>query len=337
MVNGMCFRILILYGIIAIFAIIGREYITRSVVWFNNEETCKSGSDVVFDKNYSYNPFRSPCDWNKENLTSSDLQLRYNCTSITNCFSFEVDNESKNWLDLMLSNRRSTFSTGISNFISKLPSSNQYISKAILGSPKVFLLSQAQWETFISSSMTKLRGSFSFPLSRSLDMGASIGDITKQYEKLFQETWLTDISKITQLRQNLNGFSNTFVSLSINIDLLREKSIPDQFDVLFLLNVLDQLHNPVKYLNDIIDILRLQNNPPLLIVSVPLPWNSNKTKFNVNGNDWNESVHHFQVFFNSLGLQIIQISRAPYLCQGTYLIPLFSLDAAIFALSLNSF
>lgn len=132
------------------------------------------------------------------------------------------------------------------------------------------------------------------------------------------------------------GYKNSFVSTSITKNELLSNSAPIEYDVIFLLNVIDQLDNSIEYLKNLVSLLKSQEKSSMLIVSVPLPWTkTRKQKGVIPGDTFDESIKNLNIFFDALGLKTLLMTRAPYLCQGTYQVPLFSLDTAIFSLELK--
>ena len=334
----LCLRILLFYVVIIVAAIAGREYVVRSIKKKKNQSDCQYDLfKGVSQISSAYNPFLSRCEWNRASeLTSSDVHLKYN-SSLTfdgRFVSLHKDTETDQWINLMLRSQRTVFMTWLSNTISKISGSNQYVSKALLGSPQVYLMSKDQWKFFLSSVLQQR--STKLPFNRILDIGASNGDVSARLQALSYEIWLTDVSSLISWCHWYNGFTNSFVATSIDQSTLLQAGAPTEYEAIFFLNVLDQLSDPVTYLQTLVGYLQSQNEPLTLIISVPLPWTKKKrSKFSLPGETWEEATANLHHVFDTVGLQTLGITRAPYLCQGTYQVPLFSLDTAIFALGLK--
>ena len=324
-------RVVLVYGLLVLVAVLGFEGIRRWEGYRVNELMCMQGdtSSPSHGVASAYNPFPSRCEWNQALLSPSQVTLKYHC-DLDSCDTLNMDQQTANWIGSALQQRRSALATELSHLISRLPSSNQYVSKALFDSPQLHMLSSNQWRSFLTYETASLFG----PNWTALDVGGGNGDVTKHFSSMYGELWMADVSPLISARQRLNGFRNTIVSYTVTEDLLAGYSVPD-IDIVFLLNVIDQLEDPAAYLRQLVRSFSMQRKPPLLVLSVPLPWNAwqSRHRFPVNGTTWEASITSLQSLLLQVGLRTLKLTRAPYLCQGTYQVPLFVLDSALFILS----
>lgn len=69
----------------------------------------------------------------------------------------------------------------------------------------------------------------------------------------------------------------------------------------------------------------------LLVVSLPLPYHAYVgVGLPIKGDTWVDAADSAVRLLHTYGLQVVRMTRAPYVCTGTYLYPLFALDAAVF-------
>ncbi|KAF4673913.1 Methyltransferase-like protein 9 [Perkinsus chesapeaki] len=147
--------------------------------------------------------------------------------------------------------------------LSICPCIYHYDVQALLHRPRLFMLSQAQWDTILARSGILTAGSA--PL-QCLDIGAGCGDLTSQFMHLFQGgVTATEVSKIMCRRLSKLG-----IRAVRTMDPTLAKVSPNlrKFEAVFCLNVLDRCQSPDALIKRIAELVKPGGT---VVVSIPLP------------------------------------------------------------------
>jgi SAM-dependent methyltransferase len=176
------------------------------------------------------------------------------------------------------------------------------------------------------------------PLASLLDVGAGDGGVTAQLAPLFRRVVATEISPIMQWRLRQRGF---VVPEGISIGPDNAELAGEQFDVVALLNILDRCATPVTLLRQ--TRARLKPDVGRALIALVLPVSqyvevSTHTDHRaieplsrVKGRTWEEQASSFaEHYLLPAGLDVVSLSRVPYLCEGDLRREYYYLDDAIF-------
>ena len=147
-----------------------------------------------------------------------------------------------------------------------------------------------------------------------LDIGAGDGSVTKRMSSLFEEIYVTELSKTMQWRLARSGYT-----------VLDPDDWGDRkFDVITCLNVLDRCEKPISLLKQIASHLKAQTGR--LIVSLVLPfkpyfeYNEHplpQEYLSVQGCTPEEQINRLiKNLFEPLGFHVTKFSRLPYISEG---------------------
>ena len=161
-----------------------------------------------------------------------------------------------------------------------------------------------------------------------LDIGAGDGSVCKHFLPLCNNITATEAS--TVLVNKLKSYG---------INALHMFSIPDtlrNFELYSCLNVLDRCSDPMNLYLSLEERIKSENSLLLLAIVFPYRPTGKKSRIPLNirsdnccFDDWIEA---FGDFFVSRGLEIVTISRVPYLSQGNLIRPYYVLEDSIFLL-----
>lgn len=190
----------------------------------------------------------------------------------------------------------------------------------ILGTYPMHVLSTAQWETLIGR-----------PGGRLLDVGAGRGDATAKLAELFDETVVTETSKAMQKRLKRHGYE------CLRGDIAQRTDLGAQFDAVSLLNVLDRCDRPLSLLGAARSALKPGG---LLLIALVLPYRpfvydqgsprAPAERLAITTDEWELSVCELvNICLLPLGLEVVTLSRAPYLSGGDANHALYELDDVI--------
>lgn len=249
------------------------------------------------------------CNWSTgfQNLTKKFIKLSYD--DETEEFMKYCHNKSylKSWVVSMLK-----------SFITKFYSLQD--ANGMLGSGKMFIVSQSHLKILLEGETFK----------NMIDIGAGDGLVTEKFKFLIEnkeEIYCTETSEKLKLTLKNKGFKV--------ID-----SIDGQFDLVVLLNVLDRCEKPISLLES---IKKLKFK--YFLTSIVLPFSGfytentkkypQKEYFIDKYKNWEESVNIIHKKMESLGFEVIKLSRLPYLSEGNHNKSLFFLDTVILVMKLK--
>ncbi len=190
----------------------------------------------------------------------------------------------------------------------------------LLGTYPMHVLSTAQWQTLLPECGGRL-----------LDVGAGRGDATAQLARLFDSTMVTETSSKMAARLRKQGYE------CIEGDVASLPTLPGPFDCVSLLNVLDRCDKPLTLLGQARSALRPGG---LLLIALVLPYHP----FVYDRGAARAPLQRLPLFKSEfelataelvttalvpLGLEIVTVSRAPYLSGGDAHQPLYELDDLI--------
>lgn len=186
-----------------------------------------------------------------------------------------------------------------------------------LGTYPMHVLSTAQWQTLLG------------PVGgRHLDIGAGRGDATAQLGRLFEQTVVTETSRAMARRLRKAGYR------CIEGDLALHGDSNEAYDAVSLLNVLDRCDRPLSLLGTARTLVRPGG---LLVIALVLPYHPfvydagaarpPTERLPISSEQWElAAVEFVSMCLLPLGLEIVTLSRAPYLSGGDARAPLYELD-----------
>jgi SAM-dependent methyltransferase len=189
-----------------------------------------------------------------------------------------------------------------------------------LGTYPMHVLSTEQWRELLPEVGGRL-----------LDVGAGRGDATSQLAALFDHTVTTETSPAMAKRLRRLGYE------CLLGDIAERPDLGGLYDVVSLLNVLDRCDEPLSLLATARSALR---GGGLLLVALVLPYGpfvydggqtrSPRQRLPIVSNDFETAAAEFvtSTLF-PLGLEVVTLSRAPYLSGGDAQRPIYELDDLI--------
>lgn len=199
-----------------------------------------------------------------------------------------------------------------------------YDAHGWLGSYSMHLLSSGHWGELLSGVR---RGSL-------LDVGAGAGYVTAHARPWFERITCTETSRPLARRLKARGFE-------VRVEDLSETTgpLPESFDVISCLNVLDRARSPIQLLQRLRGLLSPEAR---FIVAVPLPIRphvhvaggtvSPSESLPMSESGFEEALVQMSSFFETQGFVIERIARLPYLSRGDSYAPLYVLDDAVWLL-----
>lgn len=189
-----------------------------------------------------------------------------------------------------------------------------------LGTYPMHVLSEEQWRALLPETGGRL-----------LDVGAGRGDATSQLSTLFDQTVTTETSPAMAKRLRRMGYE------CILDDIARRPDLGGPYDAVSLLNVLDRCDEPLSLLGAARGALRKGG---LLLIALVLPYcpfvydggltRSPRQRLPILSRDFEVAAAEFATTaLLPLGLEIVTLSRAPYLSGGDAEHPLYELDDLI--------
>lgn len=198
---------------------------------------------------------------------------------------------------------------------------SDFDTNGYLGTYPMHVLSTEQWREILSSVGTE---------GHLLDVGAGRGDVTACIAPLFDRVTAAETSRGMARRLRRQGFA------VIDGDVAADPP-NSTFDAVSLLNVLDRCDRPLSLLGAARTLLRPQG---LLIVALVLPYRpfvydggqsrAPTERLPVPSAPFEQAASEFvRLALLALGLEIVAITRAPYLSGGDVHRPLYELDDLI--------
>lgn len=195
-----------------------------------------------------------------------------------------------------------------------------FSANALLDTYPLFMLSEAQWARLLDGHAG----------GRLLDVGAAAGHVTSRLAPLFDDVTATDVSRPMVRRLRARGLRAEV------LDLAAGTPIDGPYDTIALLNVIDRCARPLTMLRAAVDSLGAGGT---LVVSMPLPYepcwyDGPRTRdplerLPVDGDEWEDAAVALAAFVETFALDVVAITRAPYLSGGDRHQPLYVLDAAV--------
>jgi hypothetical protein len=231
---------------------------------------------------------------------------------------------------------------GVRNCLKKLNLLTSYDADALLGAPKMWMLSTGQWRAILRAGGVDSQEK----LGRLLDVGGGQGFITACAAPLFEAVTATEVSWLLTWRLSQHGFTTKQTS-----DATPETVGARDFDVLTCLNVIDRCGDPGALLRGMAGLLhpergRLVLSMPLpmervvksaILRTVPVAASDPNLKFRLERSlgqqtSWEDAAAGMVEVFQAHGFEVQALSRAPYMCQGDNAAVMYVLDAAVFVL-----
>jgi SAM-dependent methyltransferase len=198
---------------------------------------------------------------------------------------------------------------------------SHFTTNALLGTYRLHLLSGAQWEALLGPRHP----------GRLLDVGAGVGDVTRELARSFGAVRAVETSGALVRRLREHGID------AVRADLTRH-DVPDTpYDAVALLNVLDRCARPLTLLHRVVDALVPDGR---LLLSMPLPytplWFSGprpaapKERLPLGTGSWEAQAGRLVAeVLAPAGLELEVLSRAPYLSEGDRHVEFYELDAVV--------
>jgi len=201
----------------------------------------------------------------------------------------------------------------------------------ILGTYPMHVLSSAQWQTLLHAAAPDQPLSNRESWGRLLDIGAGRGDATAELAQLFSQVVVTETSRHMAKRLRKLGYE------CLAEDISERDDLKHQFDVVSLLNVLDRCDRPMSLLATARQAVRPGG---LLLLALVLPYKpfvyehgqprAPLERLAIQSAHFElaaaELVTHCLL---PLGLEVLTLSRCPYLSGGDAYAPLYELDDLI--------
>ena len=196
------------------------------------------------------------------------------------------------------------------------------------------------------------------PSGALLDVGAGDGGVTACLSPLFSATVATEVSAPMCRRLSQRGFALSLLTEDVTLAGLRsvaetsaqpltaevDAALRDGFDCVSLLNVLDRCDTPLTLLRSLASLLKPGSGQLLLAVVLPFrPFVEQGTErrppaeaLHLPPNaSFETSVERlWATVLDPLGFRLDALSRVPYLSDGDSVAPVYTLDDALFVLSL---
>lgn len=193
----------------------------------------------------------------------------------------------------------------------------------LLGIYPMHVLSTDQWAELLGPT-ARNDGRF----GTLLDIGAGRGDVTAELASLFDKVSVTETSRAMAWRLRRLGYETW------EGDLAEGLPIQPGFDVVSLLNVLDRCDQPMKLLATARQLVKPGG---LLVVALVLPYEplvydggmSRRPRevLPIASRDFEDAAREFiGGALLPMGLELVQVSRAPYLSGGDAHAPFYELD-----------
>jgi SAM-dependent methyltransferase len=198
---------------------------------------------------------------------------------------------------------------------------SHFTTNALLGTYRLHLLSSAQWASLLGPRHP----------GRLLDVGAGVGDVTRELARSFGAVLAVETSNA--LVRRLHQLDIAAVRADLTVD-----AVPGApYDAVALLNVLDRCARPLSLLHRVVDTLAPDGR---LIVSMPLPYSpiwfagprptDPKERLPLGKGTWEAQAGLLvERVLEPAGLELEVLSRAPYLSEGDRHVAFYELDAVV--------
>lgn len=197
----------------------------------------------------------------------------------------------------------------------------------LLGTYPMHVLSTEQWSELLEPALSERRPPGPTKL---LDVGAGRGDVTATLAPLFDKVVVTETSRTMARRLKKAGYH------CLDGDLAA-MDLSERFSAVSLLNVLDRCDRPLSLLGAARSVLETDG---LLIIALVLPYHpfvydsgvprSPMERLPIRSETFEEAAVEFvSLALLALGLELVCVSRAPYLSGGDAHRPLYELDDLI--------
>lgn len=230
----------------------------------------------------------------------------------------EVDDETRAFADAAGRRRHGRAMAFLHGALGTLLS--DFDVNALLGTYPLFLLSAEQW--------TRLLGPQRQP--RLLDVGAGCGDVTARLATRAEQVVTSETSRMMARRLERRGYDCRRVDLA-------EAHLDERFDLVTCLNVIDRSNRPQSLLRNLASAL---TNDGRLVVATPLPYRpfvyaggvtrDPDERLPLEQESWEHAVAELVArVIEPLGLEVVALTRAPYLSGGDPGREIYVLDDAV--------
>lgn len=195
----------------------------------------------------------------------------------------------------------------------------------LLGTYPMHVLSTQQWETLLKPALDARTQAGTL-----LDVGAGRGDVTATLAPLFDQVVVSETSSSMARRLRKAGYRCLHGDLA-------QLELNERFAAISLLNVLDRCRRPLSLLGAARSLLE---DGGLLIIALVLPYRpfvyeggvarSPLERLPIQSPSFEEAAVEFvSLALLALGLEVVCLSRSPYLSGGDAHSPIYELDDLI--------
>lgn len=198
---------------------------------------------------------------------------------------------------------------------------SHFTTNALLRTYRLHLLSSGQWEALLGPRHP----------GRLLDVGAGMGDVTRQLARSFGSVLAVETSNALVRRLREHDLP------AVRADLTEDPVPGAPYDAVSLLNVLDRCARPLTLLANVTAALAPEGR---LIASMPLPYTPlwfagpraavPKERLPLGKGSWEQQAGLLvERVLEPAGLALEVLSRAPYLSEGDRHEAFYELDAVV--------
>jgi len=235
----------------------------------------------------------------------------------------ELGDEGRTYLDRAARTRAGRGRTLVHRWLRSVMS--DFDANALLQMYPMHLLGTEQWRALLGPQ----------PIARHLDVGAGAGEVTRTIAPLVGETVTTETSRFMARNLRRLGFA------CIRTDVA-ESGLPfPGYDLVTCLNVIDRCSRPKTLLSRVLSGLAPGGR---VVISTPLPLDAfvydgphsldPAEALLVTSRTWEGALSELvENVLEPLGLEVMTVSRVPYLCRGDAAQPLYVLDDALMVCS----